>query len=156
MTFIIPKLLYICLYSLYGSAIAYLSIFYSEVLHLTSNQIGIILAIAPFVQVVACPLWTYIADKYPKLHGPLMGILAMIGGSSVLALYFIPPEWISTVTSLEEEAGELDDRNNNRVMMITTLCAFVFAFFGSPNCALVDSAVLKILGDQKLLYGKSR
>lgn len=141
--FLVPKLLYVCLYSLYGSAIAYLAIFYSESLHLRSNQIGIILAIAPFVQVVACPLWTVIADKYPKLHGPLMGILAGIGGSSVLALYYLP-RWIDTD----------DTSTNEQVMLITAICASIFAFFGSPICALVDSAVLKILGDQKLLYGK--
>ncbi|KAI8095933.1 major facilitator superfamily domain-containing protein [Thamnidium elegans] len=143
--FLVPKLLYVCLYSLYGSAIAYLAIFYSESLHLSSNQIGIILAIAPFVQVVACPLWTVIADKYPKLHGPLMGILAGIGGSSVLALYYLPL-WININ----------DTSTNEQVMVITAVCASIFAFFGSPICALVDSAVLKILGDQKLLYGNQR
>lgn len=138
MSFLVPKLLYVCLYSLYGSAIAYLTIFYSESLHLSSNQIGIILAISPFVQVVACPVWTWIADRYPRLHGPLMGILASIGGSSVLGLYFLP-ELINDI---------------NKRMLITCIFGFIFAFFGSPICALVDSAVLKILDDQKILYGK--
>lgn len=138
MSFLVPKLLYVCLYSLYGSAIAYLTIFYSESLHLSSNQIGIILAISPFVQVVACPVWTWIADRYPSLHGPLMGILASIGGSSVLGLYFLP-ELINDI---------------NKRMLITCIFGFIFAFFGSPICALVDSAVLKILDDQKILYGK--
>ncbi|KAI8641084.1 major facilitator superfamily domain-containing protein [Parasitella parasitica] len=138
--FLLPKGLYITLYSLYGSAIAYISIYYSEVLHLNSNQIGILLAIAPFVQVVACPLWTVIADKYSRYHGFIMGLIAAVGGSSVISLYFLPQL-------------ELDD---NMVMMVATLCAFLFAFFGSPICALVDSAVLKLLGDQKLLYGSQR
>ncbi|KAG2197418.1 hypothetical protein INT47_005671 [Mucor saturninus] len=111
-----------------------------ESLHLNSNQIGIVLAIAPFVQVVACPVWTWLADRYPKLHGPLMGILATIGGSSVLGLYFLP-----------EMLTEMDER-----MMATCVLGFVFAFFGSPICALVDSAVLKILDDQKILYGNQR
>lgn len=137
MAFLVPKLLYVCLYSLYGSAIAYLTIFYSESLHLNSNQIGIVLAIAPFVQVVACPAWTWLADRYPELHGPLMGILALIGGSSVLGLYFLPEMLI-----------EIDKR-----MLATCILGFVFAFFGGPICALVDSAVLKILDDQKILYG---
>lgn len=140
MSFFVPKCLYVCLYSLYGSAIAYLTIFYSESLQLNSNQIGIILAIAPFVQVVACPTWTWIADRYPGLHGPLMGILASIGGSSVLGLYFLP-----------DMITEIDKR-----MTITCVFGLIFAFFGSPICALVDSAVLKILDDQKLLYGKAQ
>lgn len=148
-SFIVPKLLYICLYSLYGSAIAYIAIFYSEALHLSANQIGIILAIAPFVQVIACPLWTWIADRLPHWHGPLMGILATIGGSSVMTLYFLP-----TLLFNNMKGSLLDERNNEKVMMITAICALIFAFCGSPVCALVDSAVLKILGDQKLLYGK--
>ncbi|KAF1801004.1 major facilitator superfamily domain-containing protein [Mucor lusitanicus] len=138
--FLLPKSLYITLYSLYGSAIAYIAIFYSEVLHLSSNQIGILLAIAPFVQVVACPLWTMIADKYSRFHGLIMGLIAAIGGSSVVFLYFLPN-------------FELDD---SLVMAAATVSAFMFAFFGSPICALVDSAVLKLLADQKILYGNQR
>jgi hypothetical protein len=33
--------------------------------------------------------------------------------------------------------------------------ALMFSFFGSPLVALVDSSVLKILGDEKILYGKA-
>lgn len=159
-SFIIPKLLYICLYSLYGSALAYIAVYYSEVLHLSSNQIGIILAISPFVQVVACPLWTFIADRYPTWHGPIMGMLAIIGGSSVIALDFLP-KWIGTdekgfSTSLSPRLLIDTDSNNETVMFVTAFCALIFAFFGSPNCALVDSAVLRILEDQKLLYGNRR
>ncbi|CAO3657099.1 unnamed protein product [Mucor hiemalis] len=159
-SFIIPKLLYICLYSLYGSALAYIAVYYSEVLHLSSNQIGIILAISPFVQVVACPLWTFIADTYPTWHGPIMGMLAIIGGSSVIALDFLP-KWIGTdekgfSTSLSPRLLIDTDSNNETVMFVTAFCALIFAFFGSPNCALVDSAVLRILEDQKLLYGNQR
>ncbi|KAK4508869.1 uncharacterized protein ATC70_013492 [Mucor velutinosus] len=138
--FLLPKALYITLYSLYGSAIAYIAIFYSEVLHLSPNQIGILLAIAPFVQVVACPLWTLIADKYSRFHGLIMGLIAAIGGSSVVSLYFLPK-------------FELD---GFWVMAAATVSAFLFAFFGSPICALVDSAVLKLLADQKILYGNQR
>lgn len=156
-SFIVPKLLYICLYSLYGSALAYIAVFYSEVLHLNSNQIGIILAISPFVQVVACPLWTFIADKFPTWHGPIMGMLAIIGGSSVIALDFLP-KWITTDEKgfyklLSPQSFSVVDSNNETVMLVTAFCALIFAFFGSPNCALVDSAVLRLLGDQKLLYG---
>lgn len=66
-----------------------------------------------------------------------MGLIAAIGGSSVVFLYFLPK-------------FELDE---SLVMTAATVCAFLFAFFGSPICALVDSAVLKLLADQKILYG---
>ncbi|EPB92134.1 hypothetical protein HMPREF1544_00959 [Mucor circinelloides 1006PhL] len=69
-----------------------------------------------------------------------MGLIAAIGGSSVVFLYFLPK-------------FELD---GSMVMGAATVCAFLFAFFGSPICALVDSAVLKLLADQKILYGNQR
>lgn len=138
--FIVPKLLYIFLYSLYGSAIAYISIFYRDVLGLDSKQIGVLLAIAPFVQIVACPIWTSLADRYSQLHGPIMGTLATIGGSSVLVLRYFPI-WYNV-------------QDSSVIMQLACVCAFLFAFFGSPVCALVDSIVLKMLGDQKILYGK--
>ncbi|KAI8391624.1 major facilitator superfamily domain-containing protein [Radiomyces spectabilis] len=132
------KLLYILLYSLYGSALAYISLFYDGVLHLTRNEIGFLLSIAPFVQVFACPLWTFVADRKPAAHGFLMAGLACIGGGCVLVLPLLP------CLGLENP------------LALTAALAFGFAFFGSPVCALVDSAVLKILADQRAIYGNQR
>ncbi|KAI8364746.1 major facilitator superfamily domain-containing protein [Radiomyces spectabilis] len=152
-SFVLPKLLYICLYALLGSAIPYLSLFYDEALHLPSKQIGMVLAIAPFVQSVACPIWTVVADRRPQWHGPLMAILAAIGGVSVMSLMFLPG-WLvkndSTSSFLESPDTE------SLTLMVTAALALVFAFFGQPVTALVDSAVLKMLGDQKILYGNQR
>jgi hypothetical protein len=47
----------------------------------------------------------------------------------------------------------LTDFAADNVMALTIALGLIFAFFGSPICALVDSAVLKLLGDQKILYG---
>ncbi|OAD76118.1 hypothetical protein PHYBLDRAFT_88121, partial [Phycomyces blakesleeanus NRRL 1555(-)] len=124
------KLLYITLYAVLGSAIPYLPLFYDESLRLSSNQIGVVLAIAPFVQSVACPVWTILADKKPSWHGPLMAILIAIG-----------------VTKTDESSTGL---------IFAAVLALIFAFFGQPVSALVDSAVLKILGEHKVLYGSQR
>ncbi|KAI8983709.1 major facilitator superfamily domain-containing protein [Pilobolus umbonatus] len=137
-----PKLLYITLYCILGSAIPYLSIFYSDNLHLTSQQIGFILAIAPFIQSISCPFWTLQVDKYPAWHGRLMAILMLIGGTSIMSLMFIPyllPNDKSIVT-----------------LVLTSTFAIIFAFFGQPVVVLVDSAVLKILGEHKIYYGDQR
>lgn len=138
MAHILPKLLFIALFTMQGSAIPYLAIFYDQALHLSSDQIGILLAIAPFIQSVACPVWTIVADKWPKWHGTLMAVLALIGGSAIVSMSLLP--------SLLVGKGEL-------TMPFICLLALLYAFFGSPLMALVDSAVLKILGDHKILYG---
>ncbi|KAI9261322.1 major facilitator superfamily domain-containing protein [Helicostylum pulchrum] len=140
--YILPKLLYICLYGVLGSAIPYLSLFYNDSLHLTSQQIGIILAIAPFIQSVACPFWTIQVDRKPRWHGRLMAILMAIGGVSIIGLMFIPTFLPHDTTSA--------------TLMITIVLAVSFAFFGQPVAVLVDSAVLKILGDYKIYYGDQR
>jgi Na+/melibiose symporter-like transporter len=135
-----PKLLYISLYSILGSAIPYLSLYYNSKLHLTSQQIGFILAIAPFIQSIACPFWTVQVDKRPEWHGRVMALTMIIGGSSVISLMFIPL---------------LFPGNENTItLLLTTMLALIFAFFGQPNAVLVDSAVLKILGQHKIYYGK--
>lgn len=140
--YLIPKLLYICLYGVLGSAIPYLSLFYADSLHLPSQQIGIILAIAPFIQSVACPFWTMQVDRRPHWHGTLMAILMFIGGLSVIALMFIPVF--------------LSQGTPSTILSITIALAVSFAFFGQPVTVLVDSAVLKILGDNGIYYGKKR
>lgn len=157
LSMIFPKLLYVTLYSVLGSAIPYLSLFYDEALHLPSNQIGILLAIAPFLQSLACPVWTVVVDRRPSWHGPLMTVLSIIGGLAILTLTLIPG-WL--VVSPEEEDAAAVPADESSMMTITFLVtaslAFVFAFFGQPVATLVDSAVLKMLGDQKILYGKQR
>jgi Na+/melibiose symporter-like transporter len=137
--YILPKLLYICLYGVLGSAIPYLSLFYADVLHLPSQQIGIILAIAPFIQSLACPFWTLQVDKRPRWHGTLMAILMAIGGASVISLVFI--------------SVFLPDGPPSTVLAVTVTLAVTFAFFGQPVTVLVDSAVLKILAENGIYYG---
>ena len=137
--YLLPKALYVCLYGVLGSAIPYLSLFYADVLHLPSQQIGIILAIAPFIQSLACPFWTYQVDRNPEWHGYLMAILMLIGGFSVIGLMLIP-------LTLQHE--------QTTILLATIALAVTFAFFGQPVTVLVDSAVLKILGDDGIYYGK--
>jgi MFS family permease len=122
-----------------GSAIPYLAIFYDQALHLSSDQIGVLLAIAPFIQSVACPVWTMVADRWPRWHGTLMAVLALIGGSAIVSMSLLP-----TVLQGREQLS----------MPLTCVLALMYAFFGSPLMALVDSAVLKILDTHKILYGE--
>ncbi|KAI8064166.1 major facilitator superfamily domain-containing protein [Gongronella butleri] len=136
------KLLYISLYALYGSAIAYIAVFYDEALQLSSQQIGVVLATPYFIQVVSSPLWTSIADRYPQYQGKLVAALTLIGGSALVSLLLL--------------ANNMDLFTGDIVFLLTLTAALAFAFFGNPVCSLVDSLVLKMLGEHKLLYGSQR
>ncbi|KAI7874476.1 MFS general substrate transporter [Lichtheimia hyalospora FSU 10163] len=48
------------------------------------------------------------------------------------------------------------DDSNGSIVMATCALSLAFAFFALPNVALVDSAVMKILGPNKILYGEQR
>ncbi|CAO3586562.1 unnamed protein product [Absidia cylindrospora] len=82
------------------------------------------------------------ADKHPNFQGRLMALLTFLGGSSIMALLL-----------LADKVGVYSDA---MIFWVAMYLALMFSFFGSPLTALVDSSVLKILGDQKILYGNQR
>ncbi|CAO3612916.1 unnamed protein product [Cunninghamella echinulata] len=140
------KLLYISIFGLLSAAPPYLSIYYHDTLGFTSNQIGLVLAIAPFIQSVACPLWTILVDKKPNLHGFIMSFTSLLGGIAVMGILLLghlvsnPSIQLSTST----------------LVLFISILQLAFAFFTLPNTSLVDSAVMKILGPNKILYGEQR
>ncbi|KAI9305740.1 major facilitator superfamily domain-containing protein [Cunninghamella echinulata] len=144
--YILCKLLYISIFGLLSAAPPYLSIYYHDTLGFTSNQIGLVLAIAPFIQSVACPLWTILVDKKPNLHGFIMSFTSLLGGIAVMGILLLghlvsnPSIQISTST----------------LVLFISILQLAFAFFTLPNTSLVDSAVMKILGPNKILYGEQR
>lgn len=152
--YVICKLLYIAIFALLSAAPPYLPLYYHDVLNFSSDQIGFVLAIAPFIQSIACPLWTYIVDKKPTLHGPIMAITSFLGGSAVIGIMIIGHSVSSQVVvpkTLDILSMQL---SNTALVTITSSLALAFAFFTLPNMSLVDSAVMKILGANKILYGK--
>lgn len=152
--YLICKLLYIAIFALLSAAPPYLPLYYRDVLDFSSNQIGFVLAIAPFIQSIACPLWSYIVDKKPKLHGPIMALTALLGGSAIMGIMVIGHSVLSQ-KEIPTTFSFMSYQLSNTVLVgITSSLALAFAFFTLPNISLVDSAVMKILGPDKLLYGK--
>lgn len=159
--YLICKLLYVSLFSLLSAAPPYLPLYYHDVLGFSSKQIGFVLAIAPFIQSLSCPFWTFIVDKKPKFHGAIMAATSTLGGSAIIAIMFIghsvssklaDPDstLVASVLNLTEELKI----SNTALVSVTSTLALTFAFFTLPNMALVDSIVMKILGPNKILYGK--
>ncbi|CAG8521761.1 9797_t:CDS:2 [Acaulospora morrowiae] len=140
--FIFPKLLYIFLCAGMGSVIPYLPIFYNASLKLTSTQIGIVFSLAPFISAISCPLWTGLADRY-QTHRQIIVVIYCLATLGVLSQMFLPS------FAAEESSGGF-------MMSCVLFTAIWFAFFGIPVNALVDSGVIKILGDKKELYGQQR
>ncbi|KAI8087787.1 uncharacterized protein B0P05DRAFT_532293 [Gilbertella persicaria] len=149
--YVVCKLLYIAIFALLSAAPPYLPLYYSDVLHFSSDQIGLVLAIAPFIQSIACPLWSLVVDKRPKLHGLIMALTSFLGGSAIMGIMIIGHS-----VSSSEIISNLLKLTNTSLVFITSTLALAFAFFTLPNMSLVDSAVMKILGPNKILYGEQR
>lgn len=150
------KLLYITVFALLSAVPPYLQIYYHDMLYFSSNQIGCVLAIAPFIQSLACPIWSYLVDKRPKLHGSIMAFTSFMGGLSILGIMILghhQQQRQEVPLSLFLNDNEHTPATQQTVIL-TSLCALMFAFFTLPNVSLVDSAVMKILGPNKILYGE--
>ncbi|CEJ01989.1 hypothetical protein G6F70_007415 [Rhizopus microsporus] len=146
MPYLAAKLLYVFLFACQGSAPVYLSLFYSSQLGLKSSQIGLLVAIAPFISAIACPLWTTIADK-TKTHRYIMCIVHTLATLAIVSVMGIPVV-IQSIDDAKEKG-----RLTVTLVTITSIC---FAFFGVPVGPLVDGGVLKILGRHKDQYGRQR
>lgn len=153
--YVLCKLLYIAIFGLLSAAPPYLPLYYHDMLNFSSDQIGLVLAIAPFIQSIACPLWSYIVDKKPRLHGTIMACTSFLGGSAVIGIMFIGHYASSSSEEpVSESLGLFSIKlSNTALVTITSSLALTFAFFTLPNMSLVDSAVMKILGPNKILYG---
>ncbi|GAA5798090.1 hypothetical protein HPULCUR_003490 [Helicostylum pulchrum] len=155
--YLICKVLYIAIFALLSAAPPYLPLYYHDVLGFSSDQIGFVLAIAPFIQSIACPLWTYTVDKRPALHGPIMAITSLIGGSAIMTIMVIGNSVSSDIVNPTQIFSTLKlQLSNSSLVLVTSALALTFAFFTLPNLSLVDSAVMKILGPNKILYGEQR
>ncbi|ORY93364.1 major facilitator superfamily domain-containing protein [Syncephalastrum racemosum] len=124
-----------------GSAQVYLPIFNKKVLDLSTDRIGFIQSITPFMSCLAFPFWTAIVDKTQKHK---------VVGMTNMTVALVTVLCVTLVPSLT------DDQTVATVLV--SLCDFGFAFFGYPIIAtMVDSITLRVLGDRKeQLYGRQK
>ncbi|KAI8388544.1 major facilitator superfamily domain-containing protein [Radiomyces spectabilis] len=146
MPYLVPKLLYTFLFACQGSAPVYLALFYSSQLGLKGDQIGLLVAIAPFISAIACPLWAAIADK-TKTHRYIMCIIHTLATLAIVSVMGISV----VVQHIDNET----DRSKLTIALVT-VTSVCFAFFGVPVAPLVDGGVMKILGRNKDQYGRQR
>ncbi|CAO3594572.1 unnamed protein product [Absidia cylindrospora] len=116
----------------------FLPLYFFHLHHLTYSGIAILLSIALITQTIACGFWTaWVDQRKPMLHGVLTSLLTGLGAASLVLLLSVPPDtWLSWPAAI--------------------LCMILDGWFFQPLGCLVDSAIIKILGDYKLLYESER
>ncbi|CAJ0759020.1 19736_t:CDS:10 [Entrophospora sp. SA101] len=142
--FLAPKLLFIMLCAGTGASIPFLPIFYKVILELSSTEIGAVFSLAPFIAALSCPLWTGLADKF-QAHRFIIVVIYSLATLGVVSQMILP-----TIVDTKDQAY------HGFVLGFVLIAAVWFAFFGIPVNALIDSGVLKILGDKRELYGQQR
>ncbi|CEG73989.1 hypothetical protein RMATCC62417_09266 [Rhizopus microsporus] len=86
----------------------------------------------------AAMVWIHIIDRHPSLHGVLTGLLTAIGAIGILIVLSIPPTWTPFI------------------LPAAIISCILDGSFFQPLEVVIDSAIIKILGDYKILYAKER
>ncbi|KAI9494622.1 hypothetical protein BDB00DRAFT_297611 [Zychaea mexicana] len=128
-----PKLLSIA-HAIASSVRPYLSLYLSHLLGFSCSDIGILLAVPLACRVFSLGLWTVLViDQRPMLHGFFMALLTAVGTAALVLILWIPPHakfaWSAAL-----------------------VCMFLDGIFYQPLTVLIDSAIIKILGDYKMLF----
>ncbi|KAI8073803.1 hypothetical protein BC940DRAFT_343392 [Gongronella butleri] len=116
----------------------FLPLYFFHLLHFSYYQIGVLLATYLTTRMVASGFWTAWVDQHTtQLHGVLTSLLTALGAASLVLALSIPPDtWIAIPAAI--------------------LCMMLDGWFFQPLGVLVDSIIVKILGDYKLLYESER
>lgn len=129
---IFPSVWFLLLYASNGTVPPYLSLHYREEVGLSTQQIGYLFAISPFVSFVAATFWTAVADKCNR-HRTILVLLNLLSATTYILL------------------GTVKDFTG---LMLLTM---VNSFFGGPVGAFVDIYALDALGPSRAaMYGKLR
>lgn len=127
---IFAKGFYTCFFAAGAFLAPYLALYYSD-LGLSGGQIGVLRGIGPLIAVVAAPLWGAVAD--------------LSGRHKLLRSLAIAGTWLAVLgLALGRRYVEL------------LACALFFAIFSAPVTALVDNAVIALLGRDRARYGQQR
>ncbi|KAI9314537.1 hypothetical protein BX666DRAFT_1967627 [Dichotomocladium elegans] len=132
-----PKLLSIA-HAIASSARPYLPLYLSHLLGFSCSAIGILLAVPLALRVASLGLWTMlVVDQRPLLHGFFMALLTAIGTAALILILWIPPRaafaWPAAL-----------------------FCMVLDGIFYQPLTVLIDSAIIKILGNLKMTYYDSQ
>lgn len=123
-------------HALTTSVHSFLPLYYVHLLKFDILTISLLTVCIFLLRVPASAFWIDLVDHRPPLHGVFTGLLTAVGTAGILLVLSVPPTW--TAMTLP-------------VAIISTIFD---GLFYQPLLVLVDSAIIKILGDYKILYGE--
>jgi len=126
----VAKLYYLVFFSAIGAIAPFFNIYLSSQ-GLSGAQIGLLGSIPPIVALLANPFWGAVADRW-QIHQRVLAICAL--GAGLLSFPFL---WATGFWPL-------------------LLLVAVMIFFRSPVPALLDSAVMDMVGKTGASYGRQR
>lgn len=127
---LIPKSFYLLFYGAMAALTPFLTLHYQGV-GLSGSEIGVLIGLGPLVRLLGGPFWASVADV-SRRHKLLLLVTL---GLTMLAVYGI---------------------SQARSFLALIVSGVAMAFFVAPIDALVDSAVLEVLGNRRDAYGQQR
>ena len=126
----VAKLYYLIFFAAVGAIAPFFNV-YLGAQGLTGTQIGIIGSLPPIMALLANPFWGAVADRW-QIHQKVLALCTL--GAGLISFPFL---WISGFWPI-------------------LILVVVMVFFRAPAPALVDSAVMDIVGRTGASYGRQR
>ncbi|GAN11320.1 hypothetical protein MAM1_0543c10879 [Mucor ambiguus] len=117
----------------------YLCLYYVHMLGFDVLTISLLTAGVYLLRVPASAFWIDLVDHRIPLHGVFTGLLTAVGTAGILLVLSVPPSWIAIAA-----------------LPVAIISSIFDGLFYQPLEVLVDSAIIKILGDYKILYENER
>ncbi|CAO3625658.1 unnamed protein product [Mucor fragilis] len=117
----------------------YLCLYFIHMLRFDVLTVSLLTACVYLLRVPASAFWIDLVDHRIPLHGVFTGLLTAVGTAGILLILSVPPSWI-TIAALP----------------VAIISSIFDGLFYQPLEVLVDSAIIKILGDYKILYENER
>jgi len=137
----IVSLLYFVMYCALACQGRFISVFFRDSLGLSSEEIGIVLAVGTFIGLFSTPAWSALCDYWQEQRRVL--ILTVSGGAVSALLYLLP---LTSPTLFADESA----------LMWTLLCRTAYCFFFSPATGILDSIAVHTLDNPKKDFGQCR
>lgn len=127
---VLVKAAYFFWFGAMGALIPYLSLHYLDI-GLTGREIGLLFGVAPFMTLIAAPLWGAVADIL-RQHKRIMAITISGVCLTYLGIFLA------------------------RDLRLLLPMAVLTTLFSAPSIALLDHTTLSLLGERRTLYGRQR
>ncbi len=125
-----PSAFYLLAFAAYAAVTPFIALYYQS-LGFSGGQVGLLLSVPPLMSLIASPLWTGLADAGHR-HRAVLVIAILTSTAGMVAM-----PWL-------------------RAFPAVFVAIVAIALLSAPVMALVDTATLSMLGDERDRYGRVR